>query len=232
MTGRHYTPQEKVKVAAMVQYGLSKIKAAQILGIAPNTIWRWSIPATFKNKVYPPEIKQEVIKLHKSGVSRLKISIKLGIGLRTVNRWLGRDKYGREFKMYPIAIRLKARQLARSGVPKFEIANILHVCHATVIRWTSDIKENGDRVSGRYFQALCKLINNEAIVISSKNLRLFRVLKRQAKINIIVMGKKAVVFIKGKEKAAEKLLLSNSKNISLRKLNIIKNVLSGRKRTV
>ncbi len=58
MTGRHYTGQEKAKVGAMVQYGISKRKAAEILNIAPSTIWRWDIPATFKNKAYPPETRQ------------------------------------------------------------------------------------------------------------------------------------------------------------------------------
>jgi DNA invertase Pin-like site-specific DNA recombinase len=71
MTGRRYTEQEKAKIRAMIRYGLSKNKAAQILHIAPATIWRWNIPATFKNKVYPPETRRRAVKLHKSGLSRL-----------------------------------------------------------------------------------------------------------------------------------------------------------------
>ncbi len=229
MTGRHYTEQEKAKIKAMIQYGLSKRKAAEILNIAPSTIWRWDIPATFKNKIYSRETKLEAIKLHKSGLSRLKISIKLGVGLRTINRWLGKDKYGREFKMYPIAMRLKARQLARSGVPKFEIANILHVCHATVIRWTSDIKENGDRVSGRYFWLFSGLINSGFVMLDRKELRLYRILKRYAKIKAVAFGKKLIVMVPGKEKTALKAFLgsSESRGMTKRKIGDVMRVFLG-----
>lgn len=58
MTGRHYTEEEKAKVRAMVQYGLSKNKASQILGISSATIWRWNIPSTYKNKTHSKETKQ------------------------------------------------------------------------------------------------------------------------------------------------------------------------------
>ena len=177
MTGRHYTEQEKAKVRAMVQYGLSKNKASQILGISSATIWRWNIPASFKNKVYPPETRRRVVKLHKSGLSRLKISIKLGIGLHTINRWLGKCRDGRKFEMYPIELRQQARLLAKSGVLKTEIPNILKVSYPAVVRWTSDIKQDKSRVSGRYFRVLCELINNGAIITTSRKLKLFRILK-------------------------------------------------------
>jgi hypothetical protein len=177
MTGRHYTGQEKAKVGAMVQYGLSKRKTAEILHIAPSTIWRWNIPATFKNKVYPPETRQLAEKLHKSGLSGLRISIKLGVGLHTINRWLGKGRDGRKFKMYPIELRQRARLLARSGVLKTEIPNILKVSYPAVVRWTSDIKQDKSRISGRYFRVLCELINNGAIITTSRKLKLFRILK-------------------------------------------------------
>ncbi|MBE5728594.1 helix-turn-helix domain-containing protein [Candidatus Parvarchaeota archaeon] len=114
MTGQHYTGQEKAKVRAMVQYGLSKRKAAEILNIAPSTIWRWNLPpSTFKNVEYPERTRQEAISLYKSGMSRLKISIRLGVGMRALNRWLGKSKDGREFNMYPLAVKQQARRLAR-----------------------------------------------------------------------------------------------------------------------
>ena len=141
MTGRHYTEQEKAKVGAMVQYGLSKRKAAEILNIAPSTIWRWNLPhSTFKNVEYSEKTKREAINLYKLGVSRLKISIRLGVGVRAINHWLGKSRDGREFKMYPLALKQQARRLARSGVLKTEIPNILKVSYPAVIRWTSDRK--------------------------------------------------------------------------------------------
>ena len=223
MTGQHYTGQEKAKVMAMVQYGLSKRKAAEILNIAPSTIWRWNLPpSTFKNVEYPKRTRQEAISLYKSGMSRLKISIRLGVGMRALNRWLGKSKDGREFKMYPISLRQKARQLARSGVLKTEIPNILKVSYPAVVRWTSDIKQDKSRISGRYFRVLCELINNGAIITTSKKLKLFRILKNYAKIKIVVIGKKAVVFLNGQESSAEMRLLNSVKPISKRKLNIVR----------
>ena len=223
MTGQHYTGQEKAKVMAMVQYGLSKRKAAEILNIAPSTIWRWNLPpSTFKNVEYPKRTRQEAISLYKSGMSRLKISIRTGVGMRALNRWLGKSKDGREFKMYPISLRQKARQLARSGVLKTEIPNILKVSYPAVVRWTSDIKQDKSRISGIYFRVLCELINNGAIITTSKKLKLFRILKNYAKIKIVVIGKKAVVFLNGQESSAEMRLLNSVKPISKRKLNIVR----------
>ena len=177
MTGQHYTGQEKAKVRAMVQYGLSKRKAAEILNIAPSTIWRWNIPATFKNVEYSEKTKREAINLYKLGVSRLKISIRLGVGMRALNHWLGKSRDCREFKTYPLALRQKARRLARSGVLKTEIPNILKVSYPAVVRWTSDIKQDKSRISGRYFRVLCELINNGVIITTSRKLKLFRILK-------------------------------------------------------
>ena len=223
MTGRHYTEQEKAKVGAMVQYGLSKRKAAEILNIAPSTIWRWNLPhSTFKNVEYSEKTKREAINLYKLGVSRLKISIRLGVGVRAINHWLGKSRDGREFKMYPLALKQQARRLARSGVLKTEIPNILKVSYPAVIRWTSDIKQDKSRVSGRYFQILCELINNGAIITTSKKLKLFRILRNYAKIKIVVIGKKAVVFLNDQEINAERRLLSEAKSISKRKLNIMR----------
>ncbi len=222
MTGRHYTEQEKAKVRALIENGLSKRKASQILGIPHSTIWRWGYPSTFKNKTYPKETKEEAIKLYKLGLSRIQISIKLGVGMRALNRWLGKSRDGREFKVYPSELRQKARQLAREGVPKFEIPNILRVSHPTVIRWTSDIKNNKDKVSGRYFQILCKLINNGAIITTSKELKIFRILKKYAKIRIVVVGKEAVVFLNGYASSAERILSNKLKFQSKRKFNSIR----------
>ncbi len=177
MTGRHYTEQEKAKIRAMIQYGLSKNKAAQILHIAPATIWRWDIPATFKNVEYSEKTKREAINLYKLGVSRLKISIRLGVGMRALNHWLGKSRDDREFKMYPLELKQQARRLARSGVLKTEIPNILKVSYPAVVRWTSDIKQDKSRISGRYFRVLCELINNGAIITTSRKLKLFRILK-------------------------------------------------------
>ncbi len=177
MTGQHYTGQEKAKVRAMVQYGLSKRKAAEILNIAPSTIWRWNIPATFKNVEYSEKTKREAINLYKLGVSRLKISIRLGVGMRALNHWLGKSRDGREFKMYPLELKQQARRLARSGVLKTEIPNILKVSYPAVVRWTSDIKQDKSRISGRYFRVLCELINNGVIITTSRKLKLFRILK-------------------------------------------------------
>ena len=224
MTGKHYTEQEKAKVRAMVQYGLSKIKAAQILHIAPSTIWRWNIPTTFKNKTYPRETKLEAIRLYEHGLSRLKISLKLGVGMKALNHWLGKSRDGREFKMYPIEFRRRARQLAKSGVLKTEIPNILRVSYPAVVRWTSDIKQDKSRVSGRYFKLLCKLINDGFILMHRKDLKIYRVLKRDADIRSVVFGKNALIFIRGGEASAQKALLSKSKDISKRRLNIIKQV--------
>ncbi len=220
MTGRHYTEQEKAKVRAMIRYGLSKNKAAQILHIAPATIWRWNIPAIFKNRTYPRETKLEAIRLYKSGLSRLKISIKLGVGMRALNRWLGKSKDGREFKMYPPAVRQKARLLAKAGVPKFEIPNILHVSHPTIIRWTSDIKEEGDRVSGRYFKMFADLINDGFIIMGKKNVSAYRLLRRYAKVKAIVFGKWLTIVVPGKEKVALKAFLEakRSKRMTKRKI--------------
>lgn len=226
MTGQHYTEQEKAKVRAMVQYGLSKNKAAQILHIAPATIWRWNIPSTFKNKTYSREIKQEAIQLYKVGLSRLKISIKLGVGMRALNRWLGKSKDGREFKVYPKEIRLKARQLARNGVPKFEIPNLLHVSHPTIIRWTSDIKENKDRVSGTYFKLLVELINNGFIIMKREDIWRYRILKRYANVRAVVFGRRLIILVPDKKRVAERLLINVSKTegLSKRKLNNIKSL--------
>lgn len=220
MTGRRYTEQEKAKVRAMMQYGLSKNKAAQILHIAPSTIWRWSIPATFKNKVYPPETRQLAEKLHKSGLSRLRISIKLGVGLHTINRWLGKGRDGRKFKMYPIELRQRARLLARSGVLKTEIPNILKVSYPAVVRWTSDIKQDKSRVSGRYFRLFSGLINNGFVMLNRKELRLYRILKRYAKIKAVAFGKKLIVMVPGKEKAALKAFLGSSESGGMTKRKI------------
>lgn len=222
MTGRHYTEQEKAKVRALIENGLSKRKASQILGIPHSTIWRWGYPSTFKNKAYLEGTKEEAIKLYRSGLSRIQISIKLGVGMRALNRWLGKSRDGREFKVYPTELRQKARQLAREGVPKFEIPNILHVSHPTVIRWTSDIKNNKDKVSGRYFQILCKLINNGTIITTSKELKIFRILKRYAKIGIVVVGKEVVVFLRGYASSAERTLFNKLKFQSKRKFNSIR----------
>ncbi len=222
MTGRHYTEQEKAKVRAMVQYGLSKNKAAQILGISSATIWRWNIPSTYKNKTYSKETKQEAKRLYKSGLSRLKISIKLGVGFRSLNRWLGKGRDGREFKIYPVAVKQKARQLARIGVEKTAIPNILKVSYPSVVRWTSDIKSEKSRVSGRYFKLLCRLINNGFILMNRKDIKIYRVLKRDADVRSVVFGNCFLFFIHGREAVAEKALISNSKDLSKRRLNIIK----------
>ncbi|MCL5009491.1 MAG: helix-turn-helix domain-containing protein [Candidatus Parvarchaeota archaeon] len=220
MTGKHYTEQEKAKVRALIENGLSKRKASQILGIPHSTIWRWGYPSTFKNKTYPKETKEEAIKLYKSGLSRIQISIKLGVGMRALNHWLGKSRDGREFKVYPTELRQKARQLARSGVPKFEIANILHVCHATVIRWTSDIKENGDRVSGRYFRLFSELINNGFVMLNRKELQLYRILRKYARIKAVAFGKKLIVMVPGKEKTALKAFLGSSESRGMTKRKI------------
>lgn len=223
MTGRHYTEQEKAKIKAMIQYGLSKRKAAEILHIAPSTIWRWNLsPSTFKNVEYSEGTRQEAISLYKSGMSRLKISIRTGVGMRALNHWLGKSRDGREFKMYPLALKQQARRLARSGVLKTEIPNILKVSYPAVVRWTSDIKQDKSRISGIYFRVLCELINNGAIITTSKKLKLFRILKNYAKIKIVVIGKKAVVFLNGQESSAEMRLLNSVKPISKRKLNIVR----------
>ena len=222
MTGKHYTEQEKAKVQAMVQYGLSKRKAAEILHIAPSTIWRWNIPATFKNKVYSRETKEEAIRLYKLGLSRLKISIRLGVGMRALNHWLGKSRDGREFKMYPIELRQKARRLASLGVLKTEIPNILKVSYPAVVRWTSGIKQDKSKVSSRYFQLLCKLINDGFILMRRKDLKIYSVLKRDVDIKTIAFGENAIIFIHGGELAAQKALLSKLKDISKRRLNTIK----------
>jgi transposase-like protein len=222
MTGRHYTEQEKAKVRAMVQYGLSKNKACQILGISSATIWRWNIPSTYKNKIYSRETKQEAIRLYKTGLSRLKISIKLGVGLRPLNRWLGKGKSGREFKVYPLELKQRARRLARSGVLKTEIPNILKVSYPTTVRWTSDIKSDKSRVSGRYFQFLCRLINEGFIFMSRKDLKIYRILKKDADVRSLVFGRNVLLFIHGREALAEKALISKLKVISKRQLNTIK----------
>ena len=224
MTGRHYTEQEKVKIKAMIQSGLSKRKAAEILHIAPSTIWRWNISATFKNKVYSRETKKEAIRLYKSGLSRLKISISLGVGMHALNHWLGKSRDGREFKIYPISLRKQARRLAKSGVLKTEIPNILKVSYPAVVRWTSDIKQDKSRVSGRYFKLLCKLINDGFILIPRKDLKIYRILKRDADIRSVIFGRYALLFIHGREAVAEKALISKSKVISKRRLNMVKTI--------
>ncbi|MCL4376189.1 hypothetical protein M1558_01715 [Candidatus Parvarchaeota archaeon] len=224
MTGRHYTEQEKARVRALIENGLSKRKASQILSIPHSTIWRWGYPSTFKNKTYPKETKEEAIKLYKSGLSRIQISIKLGVGMRALNRWLGKGRDGREFKVYSAELRQKARQMARRGVPKFEIPNILHVSHPTVIRWTSDIKGDKDRVSGRYFKLLAKLINNGFVTLGRKDIWLYRILKKDAKLKAIMLGKSLIVMVPGKEKMAEKAFINiiNKDKLTKRKLNNMK----------
>lgn len=225
MTGQRYTGQEKAKVGAMIQYGLSKRKAAEILNIAPSTIWRWNLPhSTFKNMEYSEKTKGEAINLYKLGVSRLKISIRLGVGMRALNHWLGKGRDGREFKMYPLALKQQARRLARSGVLKTEIPNILKVSYHVVVRWTSDIKQDKSRVSGRYFKLLCKLINDGFILMPRKDLKIYRILKRDADIRSVIFGKYALLFIHGREAVAEKALISKSKVISKRGLNMVKTI--------
>ena len=172
-----------------------------------------------------PIIKEKVIKLYKSGLSRLEISIKLGINVKRINKWLGKSRAGRPYKAYPPDLKNKVRRLVKLGMQKTEIPNILGIGYPTVVRLTHDLKGDKSRVSGRYFKLLCKLINDGFILMRRKDLKIYKILKKHAYIRSAVFGKDALLFIRGGEKAAEKALLSKSKDISKRRLNTIKQVL-------
>jgi transposase-like protein len=225
MTGIHYSDEAKRRAAAMVQNGISRNKTAVILGIAKSTLWRWGTPAFPPTKPYPESVKEKVIKLYKSGLSRLDISIKLGVNVKRINKWLGRSRDGRPYKAYPPALKNKVRRLVKLGMQKTEIPNILGIGYPTVVRLTHDLKGDKSRVSGRYFKLLCKLINDGFILMRRKDLKIYKILKKHAYIRSAVFGKDALLFIRGGEKAAEKALLSKSKDISKRRLNTIKQVL-------
>lgn len=208
----------------MVQNGISRNKTAVILGIAKSTLWRWGTPAFPPTKPYPESVKKKALKLYSSGLSRLEISIKLGVNTKRINKWLGKSGEGRPYKAYPLALKNKVRRLVKLGVQKTEIPNILGVGYPTVVRLTHDLKGDKSRVSGRYFQILCKLINDGFILMHRKDLKVYRVLKRNADVRSVVFGKDALIFIKGGESAAQKALISNSKDLSKRRLNIIKQI--------
>lgn len=226
MTGTHYSDEDKRRAAAMVQNGISRNKTAIILGIAKSTLWRWNTPAFPPTKPYPESVKKKVLKLYDSGLSRLEISIKLGVNTKRINKWLGKSGGGSPYKAYPLALKNKVRRLVKLGMQKTEIPNILRIGYPTVVRMTHDLKGDKSRVSGRYFRLLCKLINNGFILMNRKDLKIYRILKRSANIRSAVFGKDALIFIKGGESAAQKALLSKSKDISKRRLNIIKQTIT------
>ena len=222
MTGNHYTNEDKRKAAAMVQNGISRNKTAVILGIAKSTLWRWGTPAFPPTKPYPESVKKRALKLYSSGLSRLEISIKLGVNTKRINKWLGKSREGKPYKAYPLALKNKVRRLVKLGMQKTEIPNILGIGYPTIVRLTHDLKGDKSRVSGRYFRLLCKLINDGFILTSRKDLKIYRILKRHVYIRSAIFGKDALIFINGGEKAAQKALLSKSKDLSKRRLNIIK----------
>ena len=70
----------------------------------------------------------------------------------------------------------------------------------------------------------CGLINNGFILMRRKDLKIYKILKRDAAIRSLVFGKTVLFFIHGREEAAERALISNSKVISKRQLNTIKQI--------
>lgn len=132
--------------------------------------------------------------------------------------------------MYPIAIKQRARQLAKLGIQKTAIPNILRVSYPSIVRWTSDIASERGRVSGRYFQLLCRLINDGFILMRRKDLKIYRILKRDTDVRSLVFGKIVLFFIRGREAVAERALIPKSKDLSKRKLNMIRLVFTQNKR--
>lgn len=217
----HKLPESiKQRAIEMLSSGFSRTETAGRLGISITTLNKWSIPIPNKQIIYTDEFRKKALDLVTLGKSRLKTAAELGINLKTLNKWLNRAP---EIKRYPDKFKKKVRHLIKSGVQKTELSNMLKVSYPTIVRWTSDIKTKNSRIGGAYFGIICRLVNYGFVIITRRELSMYRFLNKYADIKSVVFGKKVVLFVSGKEVRAKAALIKalNPKILSKRNINTL-----------
>jgi len=239
-----YPSELREKAIAMHVNGYSKTRVAELLGVGRTTIRRWlSCGINPYFKPHPPEVKQKAIEMMNSGETRTSIAKTLGISYSTISFWF-RGIVLRERREYPRRLRRKVRALVKKGMLKSEIARLVHLPYQQVLILTSDIKSSSSKLSGSAERILSELMSKGYFIPNKGQITTCRILKHQMPINSIVSRSMRIYYVIGRENDVVKHLLENasfiteekllklkaifkdsapsSKDISKRRLNIIK----------
>ena len=203
-TNKH--PQETIdKAIYLAKRGYSKIDIAKTLNVPAGTVYKWNLPQPTE---YREELKQKAREMVLSGISKIYTAYKLGVSSKSVCNWtadIPRNKIA-----YPQKLRYKIRYLVRKGMSKTEVAEVLGVGYTTVTRWTTDLHNNDSKVSGRYFQILCKIARDGYIIAKRKEIPIYKTLMKCAPIKCVVIGNKAVYYF---ERSGKKVFKSVNNKI-------------------